>query len=88
MITGGQYHNNYTSKPFVAKNFRGKYIRFAMRTKTDEYVEVNYGGIRNWTFLLTVTPITNNPQHSIQEKRLESFTYTVSSTQLSPQAQK
>ena len=37
------------------------------------YEQVNFGGIRNWTFLLTVTPITNNPQHSIQEKRLESF---------------
>ena len=83
---GVQYIKRSQRIPYIVKNFNNKSIRFALRSVKDTYTGREYGGMRNWTLIMSVTPIKDElkdtlPYH-ISNKKYESFTYSFGSNQL------
>ena len=79
---GSQYTRRNPRIPYVVKNFNNKTIRFAMRSVKDTYTGSDYDGMRNWTLIISVTPIKDTLPYYISNKKYESFTYTFGSSQL------
>ena len=79
---GQQYTRRKLTLPFIAKNFNGKTFRFVVRSAWDAYDASSFASMRNWTLILSVTPIKETQIYHISNKKYESFSYSISSNQI------
>ena len=77
-----QYTRKKITLPFTIRNPNLKTFRFAVRSANDKYEATQYASMRNWTLILSITPIKETPIYHISNKKYESFTYTISSNNL------